>query len=73
MKCNRVNYDFICSYNPNKKQNDWGNHVHIVILHASYYDLIIPPATEGEGGVYWFEPVRPSGRPSVDTCYRNNS
>ena len=21
--------------------------------------MIIPPATEGEGGVYWFEPVRP--------------
>ena len=29
--------------------------------------VIIPPATEGEGWVYWFEPVCPSVRcPSVD-------
>ena len=27
--------------------------------------LFIPPATEGEGRVYWFEAVRPSVRPSV--------
>ena len=49
---------------------------HILVINDFPWEfqfIFIPPATEGEGGVYWFEPVRPSGRPVVDTCYRNNS